>query len=319
MRNTGEVIGVFADVDVVSKATINGYRSSVNISNLDAIETLLGKLQSPRWPTDVWPRSKEDLELANNVGKPLFEQRCKGCHAHLDPEDTHTPIKAKMTPIWDNAEEKGIGTDPWMACNAFTYEALTGRLEGQKTAFLTGDTRFENRAFTREMLVSVGIGVLAGKKRQLTDTAVRAAFGLPRTIETVTAARPGVTPKQASAGDRLRDCRAHAGDTLMAYKGRPLNGIWATAPYLHNGSVKSLYEVLLPPNQRAKQFWVGNRAYDTISVGYKDEQTPYSSLFRTLDDAGNPIKGNDNGGHDYGNATFTDLQRKALVEYMKGL
>ncbi len=318
VRNTSEVIGVFADVDVAPRASINGSRSSVRIASLDAMETLLGKLQSPAWPENIWPRSNVDRELAERVGKPLFEDRCASCHKPLERTDTETPIKAEMSPIWSVGDKPGVGTDPWMACNAFTYEALTGRMQGQRKGYLIGKEKFGPRAFTREMLVATGIGVVAGKKKQLLETSIRAAFGLPRDIETVTVNLPD-TAGQAGAQQRLRDCRANAGDTLMAYKARPLNGIWATAPYLHNGSVKSLHELLLPPTQREKQFWVGNREYDPVNVGYKDQKSKYGFLFRTHDAQNGPIKGNDNAGHDYGNAQFSPRQRKALVEYMKGL
>src|SRR5690606_18198960 len=54
---------------------------------------------------------------------------------------------------------------------------------------------------------------------------------------------------------------------LMAYKTQPLAGVWATAPYLHNGSVPNLYELLLPPEQRSVKFWVGNREFDPKHVG----------------------------------------------------
>lgn len=319
VRNASEVIGVFADVDVAKQASIKGSRSSVKIASLDAMETLLGTLQSPAWPEGVWPRSKAEMDLAEQVGKPLFQRNCATCHAPLGRTDTKTPIKAVMSPIWSVGSKQGVETDPWMACNAFTYEALTGRMEGQKTAFLLGDERFGPRAFTRQMLVATGVGVLAGKKRELLQTSVRAAFGLPRDIDTSIVAVPGVVVKQASENQRLRDCRANASDPLLAYKARPLNGIWATAPYLHNGSVKSLYELLLKPDERAPNFWIGNRQYDPVKVGYKDEKSTYGTMFRTRDEQGTPIKGNSNGGHDYGNAQLTDQQRMALVEYMKGL
>lgn len=316
VRNASEVIGVFADVEVPVKPTVNGYASSVHIGNLDAMEVLLAKLQSPAWPDRLW---KRNTDLADTVGKPLFQERCASCHAHLDRTDVTTPVKANMSPIWPVPGKQAVGTDPWMACNAFTYEALTGRLDGKKTGFLFGEERYGPRAFTRQMLVTTGVGVLFGKKRQITATAARAAFGLPREIETVTVARPGVTQRQRGDMERLRDCRTNAADPLMGYKGRPLNGIWATGPYLHNGSVKSLYELLLPPSQRDGEFWIGNREFDADNVGYKDEKSPYGSTFRTVDAQGNPIKGNSNAGHDYGNAELTDNQRKALVEYMKGL
>ena len=51
-----------------------------------------------------------------------------------------------------------------------------------------------------------------------------------------------------------------------------MQGIWAAAPYLHNGSVPTLAELLKPPAQRVKQFKIGP-AYDTVNVGLAIEQT----------------------------------------------
>ena len=57
------------------------------------------------------------------------------------------------------------------------------------------------------------------------------------------------------------------------YRARPLDGVWATAPYLHNGSVPTLRDVLIPQNQRPKKFCVGSRQFDPVNVGLamKDE------------------------------------------------
>ncbi|MGF1701996.1 di-heme-cytochrome C peroxidase [Photobacterium makurazakiensis] len=98
----------------------------------------------------------------------------------------------------------------------------------------------------------------------------------------------------------------------QVYKARPLNGIWATAPYLHNGSVLSLMELLKPEEKRLKEFYVGSRKLDTVNVGFINEQVPHSSLFDTK------LLGNSNRGHTYG----VDLKQDdkiALVEYMKTL
>ena len=55
---------------------------------------------------------------------------------------------------------------------------------------------------------------------------------------------------------------------LLAYKARPLNGIWTGAPYLHNGSVPNLYELLLPAAGRSETFYIGSWEYDPVRVGY---------------------------------------------------
>ena len=107
---------------------------------------------------------------------------------------------------------------------------------------------------------------------------------------------------------------------LLAYKGRPLTGIWATPPYLHNGSVPTLYDLLLPPDQRPQSFFLGSREFDADKVGYVTAQSPDNNfLYRTRDEGGRIIDGNSNAGHDYGNANLSEEERRALVEYMKSL
>ena len=60
--------------------------------------------------------------------------------------------------------------------------------------------------------------------------------------------------------------------TGLVYKARPLNGIWATAPYMHNGSIPNLWELLKKPEDRLTSFWVGSREFDPARVGYKTDQ-----------------------------------------------
>lgn len=112
--------------------------------------------------------------------------------------------------------------------------------------------------------------------------------------------------------------------SLLAYKARSLNGIWATAPYLHNGSVPNLYELLLPARRsndvegercdkyRSVEFIVGSRELDPVKVGFKSEG--YDGFkFRT------DIRGNRNTGHEYGACKMADPDRWALIEYLKSL
>ena len=116
----------------------------------------------------------------------------------------------------------------------------------------------------------------------------------------------------------------------LAYKARPLNGIWATAPYLHNGSVPNLYQLLLPADQRMTRFNVGHRDFDPVAVGFITDPHPLGFEFRVADKQGNPITGNANTGHSGKQHTqtrdsngvwrdFTEEERWALVEYLKTL
>ena len=76
-----------------------------------------------------------------------------------------------------------------------------------------------------------------------------------------------------------------------------LNGIWATAPYLHNGSVPNLWELLKPAKDRRTTFMVGSRVFDPKNVGYDADQSPFKNGRFVADRHAN---GNGNGGHEYG-------------------
>ncbi len=96
------------------------------------------------------------------------------------------------------------------------------------------------------------------------------------------------------------------------YPNRPLTAIWATAPYLHNNSVPTLYDLLLPASKRPTRFPVGHREYDPKKLGYSDQAGTPSFPFDTK------ATGNGNGGHEYG-TDMSDEQRRDLLEYLKTL
>jgi hypothetical protein len=107
---------------------------------------------------------------------------------------------------------------------------------------------------------------------------------------------------------------------IVAYKARPLNGIWATAPYLHNGSVPNLDELLQPAAKRSKSFSIGVRTFDPLRVGYLTDVAGFPK-FNVVDSNGNPIAGNSNVGHEgeqYGTNLSPD-ERRQLIEYLKSL
>ncbi len=97
-----------------------------------------------------------------------------------------------------------------------------------------------------------------------------------------------------------------------AYESRVLQGIWAAAPYLHNGSVPTLEDLLKPAAERPVSFLMGVR-YDTARVGLSADQparTGYAYDTR--------VKGNGNAGHEYG-ADLNPRQKSALLGYLKTL
>ena len=97
-----------------------------------------------------------------------------------------------------------------------------------------------------------------------------------------------------------------------AYKARPLNGIWATAPFLHNGSVPNMRALFDKPADRPKTFVLGGWEYDPSVMGYAPYSGPHAFTFDTSK------KGNSNAGHTWG-TKLTDDEKDALVEYLKTL
>jgi hypothetical protein len=99
------------------------------------------------------------------------------------------------------------------------------------------------------------------------------------------------------------------------YANVPLDGIWARAPYLHNGSVPTLADLLNPPAERPKLFARGYDVYDEHKVGFVSDTAAARANGSTYDTT---VPGNGNGGHLFG----TDLpgdQKQDLLEYLKTL
>ncbi len=112
----------------------------------------------------------------------------------------------------------------------------------------------------------------------------------------------------------------------VGYQAPPLDGIWATAPYFHNGSVPTVYHVLnskARPKVFTRSFRTGKEDYDAANLGWKvrmleygaDPQLPAYER-RKVYDTTQPGRGN--GGHRFGD-DLTEEQRRAVIEYLKTL
>jgi hypothetical protein len=94
-------------------------------------------------------------------------------------------------------------------------------------------------------------------------------------------------------------------------KAGPLAAVWATGPYLHNGSVPTIYELLSPPEERRTVFWTGGRALDLQRLGYQSDDAPGRFRFDTS------LPGNGNGGHEFPAGGLSPNERLAVIEYLK--
>lgn len=103
------------------------------------------------------------------------------------------------------------------------------------------------------------------------------------------------------------------------YSNMPLDGIWLRAPYLHNGSVPTLWDLLKPAAQRPRTFYRGNDLYDPRNVGFVSDRKLDSNGLRYFEFNTQGVPGNGNSGHEgprYG-TQLKDSEKWALIEYLK--
>lgn len=306
-RNVGEVLGVYGHLKLTGTPTTGQFGSSANILNLGQLERWLTKLSAPQWPERYL--GKIDADKAKQ-GEALYAANCVGCHGIRDAERKFPMtepnrfgkrfIRIHMVPLQE------IGTDELMAKNFADRTAKPGAL----------------RPFLHETLRDAPEVPGAA----LLNIATRMVIELK-----LAEMQPPLDDQQKLELTGYRDPDpAVRPPNIRAYKARPLDGVWATAPYLHNGSVPNLYQLLLPAEQRVKTFYVGNREFDPVNVGFRTAPYQDGFQFHTETADGKPIPGNSNAGHSGGNYTqtkakdaswhdFTDAERWALVEYIKTL
>jgi hypothetical protein len=121
--------------------------------------------------------------------------------------------------------------------------------------------------------------------------------------------------------DEGRGEKGRITEDLRVYKARPLDGIWATGPFLHNGSVRNVYDIMLPAGQRADRFCVGRRTVEADSLGFDSGLADCANDgFFVLDTS---LPGNRNTGHDgvvYGTSgsdALTHRDRMDIIEFIK--
>lgn len=340
-RNTGEVIGVFATLDW--EETERGmpapltswlglgpknisFRSSAQQHNLLQIEDRLKSLEAPAWDDAVQQAGLPAIDTTRAAhGETLFGAHCASCHQVINRTDAGRRIVAEMDSL------AVAGTDPAMASNSVRDMGFSGILRNQYAKTDVGSVLLNTQAPVAALLIKATENVVA--------TPDPDKFFITRwadwLVDLIRSIHENEIKPSVKSGNYTPDTTDAPFDSLLAYKGRALDGIWATAPYLHNGSVPTLYDLLLPAGPakdkngkeiadppgtvyRPKKFMVGSRELDPVKVGFKSNPDDYhgtvpGSLFDTS------LPGNSNAGHDYGTRDLSDDDRKDLVEYLKTL
>jgi hypothetical protein len=322
-RNVGEVLGVFAHAKLTGAPEIGQFGSSAKVDNLHRLEDQITQLRAPKWPEDVL--GEIDMEKAE-AGKELFASNCASCHNMRDENGNfemteankfgRSFIKTTSVPFTE------IGTDPQMARNFVTRTAMPGDLKDVLAPVLATEK-------TKQGLKNLSATIVAlGEEEPDFENEVPAAMVLAAAVRGVIERDLSSRLQNLTAEERREiqlELRGHreGGSPPNAgggYKARPLNGVWATAPFGHAGSVPNLYQWLLPENERVKSFSVGTGEFDPVHVGIPTDVSRGGFEFKVENDEGDSIPGNSNKGHSGpGHTNFTDEERWQLIEYLKTL
>jgi hypothetical protein len=330
-RNVGEVFGVFAVFQPKREGLIvNFLNNSANFDGLGKLEDLIRKIAPPKWP---WSINSDLVAQGEAIFKrPAPGGSCQDCHG-IKPGTVRLPsVQTWATP------PQNVGTDT-REHDTIRRTAKTGVLQGAFIPFVTSPLKPNDLAFsilTTAVVGSIAERVVTGGGLSTPSALVAAtptgpsqpapgtlrlqlnrlppslrdlegAFHLPAQGQPQSRFQGAVIPKpMASVSLPPRG----------VYESRVLQGIWAAAPYLHNGSVRSLWELLTPAADRVKEFKVGP-AYDTKNVGLAPEQTQFGSSTVTTDCSA-LNSGNSRCGHEFG-TTLQDPEKWALIEYLKTL
>jgi len=293
-RNVGEVLGVFAKFTVPEKHPFSGYPSTVRVRNLIDLEGWIGTLRPPAWPS-AFPAI--DPALAALGAKIYGGQDGYDAFAKGNCVQCHVLIPRDRADRAGNALLSSSGTDPRSSDNFLKRIGPSGKLEGAyaNVVNIVDRTKVGDKVDPAAILRTAVIGTIVGVYKDPP----------PDDLTAITFSR------------RSAKSLSHAAVSGPEYKARALDGIWATAPYLHNGSVPNLDELLRPAARRSRSFSIGARTFDPVRVGYQLDR-PGLPKFQVADEKGNAINGNSNAGHEFGSG-LNDDERKALLEYLKTL
>ena len=206
-----------------------------------------------------------------------------------------------------------------MAMNSVNYSGYAGNFESVYQNTAVGPLIVQKRAPVVQVLTAATKGVVSTPDadkwaiRRFADW----AYMLGKSFFD-NEIKPSV-----KSGNYKPDTTATPYQSLLSYKARSLNGIWATAPFLHNGAVPNLGSLLLPAEERPSVFCVGSREFDPVNVGFTTEGCDKTNPADKRRFIVEPL-GNHNTGHEFGTGKdnkdkLTEQERWDLIEYIKTL
>ncbi|GIQ76441.1 cytochrome c [Bradyrhizobium sp. RD5-C2] len=307
VRNAGEALGVSAELNLLDESR-GLFKSSARVDVLHEMERMIageppsedkgfGGLASPKWPENIL--GQINMDLAKKGGE-LYKTHCQGCHGPaidskaLPASEAFALFKDKKRWIKNDAGQPLLDVEMIPISHIGTDSA---QAEGLKSRTVETPANLN--------IKDGGFGPALG---ELVEKTVDYWYDQNKT-----------PPEDRK---RINGYRPNEIQAPLAYKVRPLNGIWATPPYLHNGSVPSIYALLSPVKDRPATFHLGNREYDPKDLGHVWKDNIKNAF--VLDTS---KRGNSNSGHEFSNEKRTGVigpelkedERRALIEFIKTL
>lgn len=289
-RNGGEVLGVFG-TSRLHGAEPRRYESSLLIRELGLLEKWVDMLKPPKWNESVFGAINRDLA---GQGKVLYEKHCVSCHT-VEPYRMTDPAKNQFGKRFieiGRVDYRKVGTDP------LYVQALLERTVRTNAATRAANGGQEIVPALQFFLNAVGPVIERAMNEAQIPPAERLDLSGYRFRPPV---RPGEKPP------------SYVPPSFADLKAGPLAGIWATGPFLHNGSVPTIDDLLKPASQRPAEFSTGFRELDRDRLGFISTPAPGRHKLNTK------LPGNGNQGHEYPRQPLTPEERKALIEYLKSL
>ena len=313
-RNLGQLYGVFGTFHPRPAALPDGNpdylaENSANFAGLGALEDAVKQLGPPVWP---WP---VDRALAHR-GEAIFNRTtvnggCVACHG-IAPGEARPPAAG----TWETRIQD-VGTDR-RAWKTLLRAVDTAGLAGAPVP--GGPGALGSRDYALFLLKTAVVGSVV-ELQAVHNAKAAAAASAP-----APAPKPNPMPmieapamsheRMAGLMDIRMEPQSPAKPVTDVYEARVLQGIWAAAPYLHNGSVPTLSDLLKPSAERPKTFKVGP-AYDVRAVGLAQDQQASAFVLETTG-CEDRMSGNSRCGHEYGTHLPAD-EKRALLEYLKTL
>jgi hypothetical protein len=284
-------MGVFMSMNLTAKSPEEGlFDSNARLKNLEEIESWLNRLAPPKWPEEVF--GKIDRAKAAE-GKKLFASHCAECHNSY-PYTWTEPNKYGKRFL-----EVGLVPESYVGTDRMQFEDVRPYVQtAQLAPYLPGPLK--------DKTLIPGAYLYVGLQESILHAAL---------------SKVNQTPEEAVKMHGYRELPVPRPSEVPHYKAAPRDGVWATPPFMHNGSVPNLYEMLLPAAQRTKKFYLG-RDFDPVKVGIDTSGKSGTYLVDTA------LVGSSNRGHSFENGPrgngiigplLTDQERWAIVEYLKSI